>query len=137
MDSDACKFTSTSKITNRLLTFMMTLMMGVIMVIRMTGSMPKKLTNATLYSNGFLEDYMVNRKKKRLQSSTISIPEYQTLMHRLNELEEKIVVLNKKSSELPPDKEELLNNALKRVDALETELAAAKKVLLYLFLFSK
>ncbi|PWA99040.1 sec14p-like phosphatidylinositol transfer family protein [Artemisia annua] len=129
MDSHACKFASASKITNRLLTFMMTLMMGVIMVICMTGSLPKKLTNATLYSTGFLEDYMVNRKKKRWQSSTISIAEYQTLMQRLNELEEKIVLLNKKSSELPPDKEELLNNALKRVAALETELAAAKKTL--------
>ncbi|GJS85098.1 phosphatidylinositol/phosphatidylcholine transfer protein SFH3-like protein isoform X1 [Tanacetum coccineum] len=129
MDTDTCKVTSISKMTNRLLTFIMTLMMGVMMVIRMTGSMPKKLTNATFYSTGFLEDYMVNRKKKRLQSPTISTAEYQTLMNRLNELEEKIVVLNKKSSELPPDKEELLNNAMKRVDALETELAAAKKTL--------
>ncbi|KAI7727099.1 hypothetical protein M8C21_021034, partial [Ambrosia artemisiifolia] len=127
-ESDACKLTSTSKITNQLLAFVMTLMMGVLTVIRITCNMPKKLTNATLYSTGFIEDYMVN-KKKQLQPSTISTAEYLSLMNRLAELEEKIIVMNNKAAELPPEKEELLNNALTCVEALETEVATVKKAL--------
>ncbi|MFS7979889.1 hypothetical protein Hanom_Chr10g00932991 [Helianthus anomalus] len=107
----------------------MTLMMGIVTLIRITRNMPKKLTDATLYSTGFIEDYVVNKKKKRLQASTISAAEYLTLMNRLAELEEKIIVLDNKAAEIPPEKDELLNNALKRVDALETELAAVKKAL--------
>ncbi|KAM0012849.1 putative CRAL-TRIO lipid binding domain, CRAL/TRIO domain, CRAL/TRIO domain superfamily [Helianthus debilis subsp. tardiflorus] len=128
-DSDACKLTSTNKIANQLLRFVMTLIMGLVTLIRITRNMPKKLTDATLYSTGFIEDYVVNKKKKRLQASTISAAEYLTLMNRLAELEEKIIVLDNKAAEIPPEKDELLNNALKRVDALETELAAVKKAL--------
>ncbi|KAD6794375.1 hypothetical protein E3N88_05271 [Mikania micrantha] len=113
-DSAACKTTCTRKLANQLFTFVMALMMGFMTVVR---SVPKKLTNAPLYS---IEDCMVSKKKKQLQA------EYITLMNRLAELEEK-VVLDNKPAELPPEKEELLNNALKRVDVLETELAAAKK----------
>ncbi|KAI3803644.1 hypothetical protein L1987_31802 [Smallanthus sonchifolius] len=128
-DSDACKLSSTSKLANQLLAFVMALMMGVMTVVRMTRNMPKKITNATLYSTGFIEDYMVNKKKKQLQASTITTAEYLTLMNRLAELEEKIFSLDNKPAELSPQKEELLNNSLKRADALETELAAVKKAL--------
>ncbi|KAI3774794.1 hypothetical protein L1987_49356 [Smallanthus sonchifolius] len=128
-DMDACKLSSTSKVANQLLAFVMALMMGVMTLVRMTRNMPKKITNATLYSTGFIEDYMVNKKKKQLQASTITTAEYLTLMNRLAELEEKVIFLDNKPAELPPEKEELLNNALKRVDALETELAAVKKAL--------
>lgn len=128
-DGDACKYTSTSKLANHLLAFLMTLVMGVMTVVRITRNMPKKLTNATLYSTGFLEDYMVNKKKKQLQADTISTSEYLTLMNRLADLEEKVIVLDNKPVELPPEKEEMLNNALGRVNALETELTAVKKAL--------
>ncbi|KAK1416631.1 hypothetical protein QVD17_25746 [Tagetes erecta] len=120
-NSDACKLTSASKLANQLLTFVMTLMMGVMTVVR---NMPKKLASVTLNSSGFLE---VNKKKKQLQAA--STAEYLTLMKRLAELEEQVIVLDNKPAELPPEKEELLNNALKRVDALETELVAANKAL--------
>lgn len=130
-DGDARKITSTSKVANQMLTFVMALMMGVMTVLRMTRSMPRKLTNATLYSTGFIDDCMVTKKKKQLQASTISTTEYITLTNRLTELEEKVILLNNKPAELPPDKEELLNNALKRIDTLETELAATKKVTLF------
>lgn len=60
------------------------------------------------------------------------------LMKRLGELEEKVDTLQSKPSEMPYEKEELLNAAVCRVDALEAELIATKKVYcstLYLFSF--
>lgn len=50
------------------------------------------------------------------------------LMKRLGELEEKVDTLQSKPSEMPYEKEELLNAAVCRVDALEAELIATKKV---------
>ncbi|KAL0536209.1 hypothetical protein IC582_025150 [Cucumis melo] len=51
------------------------------------------------------------------------------LMKRLGELEEKVDTLQSKPSEMPYEKEELLNAAVCRVDALEAELIATKKAL--------
>lgn len=50
------------------------------------------------------------------------------MMKRMNELEEKVNVLNKRPTTMPPEKEEMLNNALKRIDMLEQELSTTKKV---------
>lgn len=47
---------------------------------------------------------------------------------RLCELEEKVDILNSKPNIMPYEKEELLNAAVYRVDALEAELIATKKV---------
>ena len=51
-----------------------------------------------------------------------------SVMKRLGELEEKVDTLQSKPSEMPYEKEELLNAAVCRVDALEAELIATKKV---------
>ncbi|VAH78568.1 unnamed protein product [Triticum turgidum subsp. durum] len=48
---------------------------------------------------------------------------------RLRELEEKVVVLEAKPSQMPVEKEEVLNTAVCRVDALEAEPISTKKVL--------
>uniref|UniRef100_A0A453F9V2 CRAL-TRIO domain-containing protein n=1 Tax=Aegilops tauschii subsp. strangulata TaxID=200361 RepID=A0A453F9V2_AEGTS len=50
------------------------------------------------------------------------------VLRRLRELEEKVVVLETKPSQMPVEKEELLNTAVCRVDALEAELISTKKV---------
>jgi hypothetical protein len=50
------------------------------------------------------------------------------VMKRLTELECKIETLMSKPTEMPVDKEELLDAAVKRVDALEAELIVTKKV---------
>lgn len=50
------------------------------------------------------------------------------VLKRLGELEEKVDTLQSKPSEMPYEKEELLNAAVCRVDALEAELIATKKV---------
>ncbi|XP_030512678.1 phosphatidylinositol/phosphatidylcholine transfer protein SFH8-like [Rhodamnia argentea] len=52
-----------------------------------------------------------------------------SVMKRLGELEEKVDTLKAKPSEMPYEKEELLNAAVCRVDALEAELIATKKAL--------
>lgn len=51
-----------------------------------------------------------------------------SMLKRLSELEEKVETLQSKPSEMPYEKEELLNAAVCRVDALEAELIATKKV---------
>ncbi|XP_022747215.1 phosphatidylinositol/phosphatidylcholine transfer protein SFH8-like isoform X3 [Durio zibethinus] len=50
-----------------------------------------------------------------------------SVLKRLGELEEKVDTLQAKPSEMPYEKEELLNAAVCRVDALEAELIATKK----------
>lgn len=50
-------------------------------------------------------------------------------LKKLGELEEKVDMLQAKPYEMPCEKEELLNAAVYRVDALEAELIATKKVL--------
>uniref|UniRef100_A0A5B6YHS3 Putative Sec14p-like phosphatidylinositol transfer family protein isoform 1 n=1 Tax=Davidia involucrata TaxID=16924 RepID=A0A5B6YHS3_DAVIN len=52
-----------------------------------------------------------------------------SVLKRLGELEEKVDTLQAKPSEMPYEKEELLNAAVCRVDALEAELIATKKAL--------
>jgi hypothetical protein len=52
-----------------------------------------------------------------------------SVMKRLGELEDKVDTLQAKPSEMPCEKEELLNAAVCRVDALEAELIATKKAL--------
>ncbi|GAB4837882.1 Phosphatidylinositol/phosphatidylcholine transfer protein sfh8 [Ancistrocladus abbreviatus] len=51
------------------------------------------------------------------------------VLKRLGELEEKVDTLQSRPSEMPCEKEELLNAAVCRVDALEAELIATKKAL--------
>ncbi|XP_076930671.1 phosphatidylinositol/phosphatidylcholine transfer protein SFH8-like [Bidens hawaiensis] len=52
-----------------------------------------------------------------------------SVLKRLGELENKVDTLKAKPSEMPYEKEELLNAAVCRVDALEAELIATKKAL--------
>ncbi|KAB2089877.1 hypothetical protein ES319_A03G090800v1 [Gossypium barbadense] len=52
-----------------------------------------------------------------------------SVVRRLGDLEEKVEMLQSKRFEMPHEKEELLNAAVCRVDALEAELIATKKAL--------
>ncbi|CAL9199373.1 unnamed protein product [Musa hybrid cultivar] len=55
--------------------------------------------------------------------------DFSCLLKRLSELEEKVNALQSRPSEMPLEKEELLNSAVHRVDALEVELIVTKKAL--------
>ncbi|KAJ9551703.1 hypothetical protein OSB04_015748, partial [Centaurea solstitialis] len=117
---------------NHIFTGMMTFMMGVMTMVRMTRNMPKKLTETNHYSNVIYDEPMKQRPDAyQLQASGISTAEYLSMMKRLGDLEEKVIVLTNKPVEMPPEKEEMLNNALKRIESLEIELSATKKVLLF------
>ncbi|KAE8675756.1 Phosphatidylinositol/phosphatidylcholine transfer protein SFH12 [Hibiscus syriacus] len=63
------------------------------------------------------------------QQAALSAEELMSVMKRMQELEERLSVINMNPSAMPPDKEELLNTALTRADALEQELMATKKAL--------
>lgn len=72
-----------------------------------------------------------NKENHRPPSPTPAYTEAKLLssmMKRLGKLEEKVDTLQSKPSEMPCEKEELLNAAVCRVDALEAELIATKKV---------
>nr|GFA08194.1 hypothetical protein [Tanacetum cinerariifolium] len=55
--------------------------------------------------------------------------EYLSMMKRLGDLEEKVIILTNRPIEMPPEKEEILNNALKRIESLEIELSHTKRSL--------
>lgn len=103
----------------------MALVMGIVTMIRMTSSMPRKLTEAALYGNSEYYDGTM------MKAPAISSNEYMAMMKRMADLEEKVTILSVRPS-MPPEKEEMLNNALTRVTSLEQELAATKKVLIML-----
>ncbi|KAI3675247.1 hypothetical protein L1987_84834 [Smallanthus sonchifolius] len=121
------------KLGNHLLSGMMTLVMGIMTMVRMTNNMPKRLTDATLYSSGIHDDDdIVKKHKSRLyngQPPAVSTAEYLSMMKRMGELEEKVIILETKPIEMSPAKEDMLNKALSRVEALEAELTATKKSL--------
>ena len=56
-----------------------------------------------------------------------------SVLGKLQDLEEKVVSLQEKPSEILSGKEELLDASVRRVDALEAELISTKKVLFGLF----
>ena len=125
-----CK--SSEGLSNHLLSGVMTVVMGVVTMVRMTRNMPKKLTDATLYSASMYGVDSVFKGQSHSHDSPrapITNEDYFVMMKRMNELEEKVNVLNKKPTTMPPEKEEMLNNALKRVDCLEQALSETKKSL--------
>ncbi|KAI3809793.1 hypothetical protein L1987_19393 [Smallanthus sonchifolius] len=122
------------KLGNHLLSGMMTLVMGIMTMVRMTNNMmPKRLTDATLYSSGIHDDDDIVKKHKSRpyngQLPAVSTAEYLAMVKRMGELEEKVIILETQPIEMPPAKEDMLNKALSRVEALELELAATKKSL--------
>ncbi|KAL2231631.1 phosphatidylinositol/phosphatidylcholine transfer protein SFH12-like [Sesamum indicum] len=123
---NACK--TSDGLSNHLFTGVMTFVMGVVTMIRMTRNMPKKLTDATLYSSSMYSDD-IKGQSHGYNMPTISSEDYFIMMKRVNELEEKVSVLVNKPASMPPEKEEMLNTALKRVDTLEQELLKTKKSL--------
>ncbi|WMV55103.1 hypothetical protein MTR67_048488 [Solanum verrucosum] len=119
--------------SNHLFTGVMTFVMGVVTMVRMTRNMPRKLTDSTLLSGSLKGVDMhvkpVHSQEYRLSGPAISNNEYFSMMKRMGELEEKVISLSNKPSSLPPEKEEMLNNVMSHVDKLEQELCATKMAL--------
>ncbi|KAL6993521.1 hypothetical protein U1Q18_011634 [Sarracenia purpurea var. burkii] len=118
--------------SNHLMTGVMTFVMGIVTMIRVTRNMPRKLTNASLLSGSLhYDDTMMHGHAhiQKLPAPAVSSAEYLSVLRRMSELEEKVTVLSMKPAAMPADKEEMLNAAISRVGVLEQELTAAKKAL--------
>ncbi|XP_010429073.1 PREDICTED: phosphatidylinositol/phosphatidylcholine transfer protein SFH3-like [Camelina sativa] len=97
----------------------MSLMMGLMTVVRLTKNMPRKLTEAAIYGgNG-----------EKTETTMMSSQEYMSMVKRMAELEEKCRSLDNQPASFSPEKEQILTAALSRVDELEVQLAQTKKTL--------
>ncbi|XWS29262.1 hypothetical protein CRYUN_Cryun24cG0013300 [Craigia yunnanensis] len=116
--------------SSHLFTGVMTFVMGIATMIRVTRNMPRKLTDANIYSSPV---YCVDTEVKSQEPSAMISPaamstaELMSVMKRIADLEERVRVMNTKPTTMPPEKEEMLNSAVNRADALEQELMATKK----------
>lgn len=118
--------------SNQIFTGVLTFVMGVVTMVRMTRNMPKSLTDSTLYSNSISGvDDMIKTRPPIYESpeAAVSRADYLIMMKRMNELEEKLSIVCQKPPTMAPEKEEMLNNALTRIDALEQEIQEARKAL--------
>ncbi|CAL0329252.1 unnamed protein product [Lupinus luteus] len=108
----------------------MAVVTGIVTMVRLTKNMPKKIAAVTQYG----ESAVYYGGTMMEAAPTTSIDDHTAMMTRMAELEEKVNVLNMRP-DMPPEKEELLNNALSRVTTLEQELASSKKVLKLKYVF--
>ncbi|KAL1554293.1 phosphatidylinositol/phosphatidylcholine transfer protein SFH12-like [Salvia divinorum] len=118
--------------SNQIFTGVLTFVMGVVTMVRMTRNMPRRLTDSTLYSSSMRStDDMMKTRPPVYESpeAAVSRADYLIMMKRMNELEEKMSIVCQKPPTMAPEKEEMLNNAITRIDALEQELQEAKKSL--------
>ncbi|KAK4477124.1 hypothetical protein RD792_016334 [Penstemon davidsonii] len=120
----------------RFLAALVTFFMTIFLFFRSISSrVTKKLPDASSQHEHTVQEFAFDSVPKedfRPPSPTPSFTEAELLssvLKRLCELEEKVNTLQDKPSEMPFEKEELLNAAVYRVDALEAELIATKKAL--------
>jgi hypothetical protein len=99
----------------------MSIVLGIITLIRMTRYMPRKMT-ADMYGNSVCYDDNMMK-----EAPAISFDDHLAMMKRMADLEDKVNTLMMRPS-MPPEMEELLNSALNRVEMLEQELTTSKKV---------
>ncbi|KAH0464223.1 hypothetical protein IEQ34_007009 [Dendrobium chrysotoxum] len=102
-------------------------------VLSVTRNLTKKLPDSTLKAGQFsrLSALDPAEKGEHHRSRTSGFTEvelFSSVLGRLGELEEKVNILQAKPCEMPYEKEELLTAAICRVDALEAELIATKKI---------
>ncbi|GAV61537.1 CRAL_TRIO domain-containing protein/CRAL_TRIO_N domain-containing protein [Cephalotus follicularis] len=115
---------------NKLVGGIMAFVMGIVTMVRLTHNMPRKLTEAALYSSSaYYDGTMIKGHPHQLPATSISTSDHITMMKRMADLEEKVSVLSMKPATMPPEKEEMLNAAISRVTTLEQELSATKKAL--------
>ncbi|KHG13032.1 SEC14 cytosolic factor [Gossypium arboreum] len=113
----------------------MTFVMGIATMVKVTRNMPRKAGDDKTDSSpaeGIGTKVKSTEGPAKLTpppSPAISQDELASVMKRMAELEHKLSVVNRQSTTMPPEKEEMLNSALTRADALEQELMATKKAL--------
>lgn len=115
--------------SNHLLTSVMTFVTGIVTMMRVSKNMPRKITDGKTTYPSPLYGVEPDLNSNDHSYPVISKEDYLTVIKRVAELEEKVSVLNMKPPQMPPDKNELLSAALKRVETLEQELSETKKAL--------
>lgn len=116
---------ATDGISSQIVGGVLAFVMGIITMVRLTRNMPRKLTEAALYGDPvYYNGVMINKAHQ----PPITTADYMIMMKRMAELEDRVNMVCLKPASMPPEKEEMLNASLNRIDALEQELAAAKKV---------
>ncbi|KAK1358592.1 phosphatidylinositol/phosphatidylcholine transfer protein SFH12-like [Heracleum sosnowskyi] len=126
---DSCK--PSDGIGSHFISGIMSILMGIAAMVRLTRNAPKKLTASTLYSSSMpgADDLVKGQESSNMPVVTVTQNDYLMMMKRMNELEDKVINLSQKPPIMPPEKEELLNAALSRVHQLEQELSSTKKAL--------
>ncbi|KAL4291110.1 hypothetical protein GQ457_14G004000 [Hibiscus cannabinus] len=102
----------------------MTFVMGVATMVKVTRNMPIKPALPAPETTVKIEEIPAQAPQP-----CITPNELESVMKRMAELEARLVAINMQSTTMPPEKEEMLNSALSRADALEQELMATKKAL--------
>lgn len=104
--------------------------MGISATVRLARTMPKKLTNASIYSKPVycVDDPMFKGQTQGQPPLLLPLPDYMSTVKRMAELEERVNKLCVKPVDMPREKEELLKATISRVEALEQELIISKKV---------
>lgn len=126
-------------VSARVLVPLMAFFMTIITLIRLVMfHVTKKLPSTPKHGENISEPNPGAQKEEfRPPSPSSSLSQVDLLssvLKRLGDLEEKVDMLQAKPSEMPYEKEELLNAAVCRVDALEAELIATKKVQLWVLI---
>lgn len=112
----------------------MAYVMGIVTILRMSQNIKRKQmeTNPVCVADTMLKSGGKNKP-------VISFMDDSYAMKRLGDLEDKVNSLRNMPAKLPLEKEEMLNASLSRMETLEAELLAAKKVpilMLTWFMFS-
>ncbi|XP_074308916.1 phosphatidylinositol/phosphatidylcholine transfer protein SFH12-like isoform X1 [Silene latifolia] len=121
-------FKPTDGMSNQIVAGMMTFIMGIITMVRLTRSMPRKLTDPTIYSPPMYCYEPAKVSGHELAAPGISNEEFMTVMKRMAAMEEKLMAMAVQPDAIT-EKEEMLQVATTRVDALEHELNSTKKAL--------
>ncbi|KAF0925032.1 hypothetical protein E2562_015339 [Oryza meyeriana var. granulata] len=123
----------------QVVTGFMAFVMGVVAMFRVGKIAPKRAMDAAM-GIATMEAMAKNRKLMQQQQRqheqlagpdtvTVSAAQYEALVKRLSDLEEKVAALSARPPEMPAEKEDMLKAAVTRVEALETELESTKKLL--------
>ncbi|KAK9000445.1 hypothetical protein V6N11_080945 [Hibiscus sabdariffa] len=107
---------------------LMSFVISIMTMIRLSRNMPRKLRETDLYG-GQVYHAKPMITGRVADQSPVSSNDYVAMEKRMAKLEEAVSFLMRKPATMPPEKEEILNEALRKVGVLEEELAAAKKAL--------